>query len=79
MNAYVKDAEWARALLMGLIRECPFGGNPLDCQGHDLRRDLSMEARVDWVQNLSTEECERLYASHLACLRGKEKVAACHF
>ena len=67
------DADLVRALLIGLVRECPMGGNPQDCQIHSLRKTLNMEARVAWVEGLSDRECRQLYYSHLDCLRAKEQ------
>ncbi len=56
-----------RSLLRGLIFECPMGGNPENCQFHEIRK-LTPARRLAWVQSLSAEECRITYAKHRECL-----------
>lgn len=59
-----------RALLTGLVFECPVGGNPVDCQLCEIRQ-RAVADRLQYLRDLSDAEAERLYASHKRCLRDK--------
>ena len=67
-----KSPAYAKTMLMGLIIECPFGGNPKDCPLHE-RRKLPMEQRIKWVKSLSNDELQKAYLVHCECLKKKEK------
>lgn len=63
---------YAKTMLMGLIIECPFGGNPKDCPLYE-RRKLPMNDKIEWVKSLSDDELLKAYQVHCECLRKKEK------
>lgn len=63
---------YIKAMLMGLVLECPLSGNPKDCQLHD-RRKLPLMERIEWVKSLSDDECHHFYKVHCDCLNNKEK------
>ncbi len=67
-----KTPAYAKAMLMGLIIECPFGGNPKDCRLYE-RRKLPMEEKIEWMKSLSGDELLKMYQVHCECLRKKEK------
>lgn len=67
---HLDNPEFIRGMLCGLLFQCPLGGNPCDCQGHDIRL-LSTVERMRWLQNLSDPECRELYRKHLICLETK--------
>ena len=67
-----KSPAYAKTMLMGLIIECPFGGNPKDCPLHE-RRKLAMEQKIKWVKSLSNDELQKAYFVHCECLKKKEK------
>jgi hypothetical protein len=57
-----------RAILSGLTRECPFGGNPGSCCMHEIRKMPPAE-RETWVKGLSPAQVETIYNHHLICSR----------
>ena len=59
-----------RALMCGLTRECPFGGNPEDCCMYEIRK-MPYAERFKWVNELSTVQLETIYHNHLKCSRCK--------
>ena len=67
----------ARMGLYGRILRCPFGDNPAECPLHEIRKQ-SVAERVSWVESLSDDEANRLYALHKTCLGQKmtEKASA---
>jgi len=67
-----KNPVYAKAMLMGLIIECPYGGNPEDCPLYE-RRKLSMKQKIKWVKSLSDDELLKAYHVHCECLRKKAK------
>lgn len=66
------NLESIRAMLIGLIIECPLGGNPKDCQLYE-RRKLSMKEKVKWVNSLSDDECWKISLTHCVCFQEKER------
>lgn len=66
-----EDIAFIRAMLHGLLVECPLGGNPADCQVYAIRKQ-SMRERVAWLKSLSDEECRAMYARHRSCLAEHE-------
>jgi hypothetical protein len=65
--------EYFKVMLMGLIIECPLGGNPKDCQLYE-RRNLPINQNVQWVKSLSNIELKKTYLAHCECLEKKERV-----
>ena len=61
-----------RVVTMGLMFECPYTHNPVDCPVHSLRLKPVAE-RISWVKQLSDEDCRNFYMQHLACLDTKER------
>jgi len=46
---------------------CPFSGtNPPDCQLYEIRK-LTLRERFEWVNGLTTEEAEAVWAHHEKC------------
>ena len=70
MSSTMSLAEEARLALHGRILRCPFGGNPIECPLHEIRK-LSVEKRVAWLASKSDEEVIELYELHNACLECK--------
>jgi hypothetical protein len=64
--------EFVKGMLMGLIIECPLGGNPKDCQLYEHRK-RTMDEKIGWVKSLSDEEYQQVYHLHCECLKKKEK------
>jgi len=60
-----------KAMLAGLIMECPSGGNPNECQFYD-RRKLPLQERIRWLDSILDDECLRIYKLHCDCLSQKE-------
>lgn len=60
-----------RAMMCGVARECPFGGNPKDCCLYRLRQKPYAE-RVKWVLALEEQEIRAIYHHHQNCSRCKE-------
>lgn len=65
----------ARELAVGVLLECPLGGNPADCVLHELRK-WTVEERLDWLDGLSDDSCAELYDLHLQCLQHKSRSGA---
>ena len=65
-------AKDARIALHGRILRCPLGGNPKDCQFHELRR-RPLEERINWLMNQSDEEVVDTYNRHIECFRKKSQ------
>jgi Fe-S-cluster containining protein len=58
--------------LFGLVFACPFqGDNPNSCQLHEIR-ELSPQARVEWVRTLSEQQIRDFLEVHRACLCVKQ-------
>jgi len=66
------SAAYAKAMLVGLIFECPLGGNPEDCQLYEHRK-LPMNQKFGWLNSLSDDELQAYYRVHFDCLVEKEK------
>jgi len=62
------DASQMRALLVGLSRECPFGGNPANCCMHAIRK-IPFKERVERIMKLSDGDMQVIYNQHLHCSR----------
>ena len=61
-----------RSALMSVLDECPFGGNPVDCQCHEIRR-RSVTEQQQFLKSLDDERIVDLYTHHMLCLRTKMK------
>ena len=59
--------EQVRGMVIGLIFECPRGGNPEHCPGYKMRK-LPMEERYKWLMGLNVNELREFYKNHLMCL-----------
>ena len=71
MMTISKDlVEEARYALHGRILRCPFGGNPLECPLHEIRK-LPVADRLAWLEAQSDEEVVELYQLHNACMECK--------
>ncbi len=56
-----------RQSILGLILACPFDGtNPPDCQLCEIRK-FSLKTRFEWVNGLTLEEAEAVWANHEKC------------
>lgn len=64
------DVNQLRAMVVGLVFECPLGGNPDDCMCHSIR-ELPAGERFEWVKRLSDDECIDLFRKHTLCLERK--------
>ncbi len=70
------DIKHVRAMLTGIIFECPLGGNPVDCMCHDLRK-LPAGEKFAWIRAMSDEDCVALYRKHTHCLEMKVGGGCC--
>jgi hypothetical protein len=64
------DVKQIRAMVVGLVFECPLGGNPDDCMCHAVR-EMPAGERFEWVNQLSDDDCLELYRKHSLCLEKK--------
>jgi len=64
------EVKQVRALIVGLVFECPLGGNPDDCMCHTIR-EMPAGERFDWVKRLSDDDCSELFRKHTLCLEKK--------
>lgn len=56
-----------REMLPDLLRACPYHlGESPQCLFHQFRA-LPHSERVEWVQNLTDEECQAIYIKHIRC------------
>ena len=62
-----KGPDYARMMLFGLLKSCPDGDNPSQCQLHELRKMPYCDA-VEIIKGMSDEECMERYEIHLRCL-----------
>ncbi len=69
-DKFLNNPNFVRSMLYGLLLACPLGGNPEDCQGHDLR-ELPLAERISWLESRSDAERKALYLQHLECLECK--------
>jgi len=69
-DKFLNNPSFIRSMLYGLLLACPLGGNPEDCQGHDLRL-LPLSERITWLEERSNAELKSLYLQHLQCLERK--------
>ncbi len=58
-------------ILVGLLFECPRGGNPSDCQLHDIR-ELPVADRIAFLNRLTPEVQDLLLTNHGRCFARKE-------
>ncbi len=64
------DIKQIRAMLVGVLFDCPLGGTPEDCICHHIRK-LPASQRFEWVKQLSDEECREIHRNHMLCLKRK--------
>ncbi|PLX87313.1 MAG: hypothetical protein C0618_06740 [Desulfuromonas sp.] len=57
---------FVKSMLLGLMNQCPSGGNPHDCQFHSIRKATYVEQR-DWLNSTSHDKRIKMYEDHLAC------------
>jgi hypothetical protein len=58
--------------ILGLVLACPFDGTkPPDCQLCEFRK-LPLRTRFEWVNALTLEEAEGIWATHEKCLMLKQ-------
>ena len=63
-----KSSDSSRALLFGLLVNCIFSNSALeDCPLCELRKNLSIEKKHDYVMGLSEEEINSILAQHEEC------------
>lgn len=65
------DEKTLRSCLFGLTIGCPFLDSCEDCIFRKAR-NLAIEEKFDWVQELSYEDAARLYNEHLICFDRRE-------
>ncbi len=70
-NICIDDEGAIKRFIIGLIAECPFGGNPTDCQVSQVR-ELSMKQRINWIDELPLEERKEFYLNHKFCYDAKD-------
>jgi len=68
-----REMEWpdARVYVMGLLVDCPYQPNPVDCALHDIRKK-PLKERVVWSKQLSNKEIQHIISVHKKCLARKE-------
>ena len=70
-NLSDNNSSVVKTVLVGLIIECPLGGNPEDCPLHD-KRELSFSDKFEWVKALTEAELLQTYSIHKQCLANKD-------
>ncbi|HWZ93892.1 MAG TPA: hypothetical protein VNW30_01745 [Opitutaceae bacterium] len=61
-----------RQSILNLVLSCPVeGGNPPDCQLCEYR-NLDLRTRFEWVQGLTLDEAQGIWATHEKCLMLKK-------
>ena len=66
-----EELGYVRAMLSGIVFECPLGIDFEDCLCRDIRK-LPAHERFEWVKQLSAKECFAIYNQHLRCLQKKK-------
>lgn len=66
------DEAHLRARLVGLLFECPRGGNPEYCPLFHVRQ-LPVAKRYEWLKSLTLEQLKNGYIHHLCCLEKNER------
>ena len=63
----LKDADFQRVVLVGLAIKCPCDEDaPEECPLNEIRLKEHPE-RLEWVRQLSDEQCGNVYRRHLSC------------
>lgn len=70
-NLVDKSGIKLRALVAGLLFDCPLGGNPNDCFLCEQRK-LSYEERLDILHELSNDDVVKIYEKHINCLCNRD-------
>jgi hypothetical protein len=65
--------EFARIAMHGRLLRCPAGGNPSDCPLFEIRQ-LSIEARIKWLNSQSDDDVLDMFLNHVRC--ADEKLGA---
>ena len=65
------DMPSARAFIVGLLVECPYGLDTRSCVLSDYRKK-SLKEKLDFSKQLSKEKVKNIIASHKFCLLQKE-------
>ncbi len=68
----VKNYHDDRAMLLGLLIDCPFGISLGSCPLDDLRSRLTLQEKIDYSESLASEEVKTLLTYHAQCLRRRE-------
>ena len=69
----LSDIDAITTQLYGLINECTLGGNPPDCQFHELRK-LSFSERISFINQISDSVKVDYYVKHKACFARKSGI-----
>jgi len=70
MNNGMSIEEEARIYLQARLLRCPFGGNPVDCPLHHIRK-RPMQERYAWLEEQSDQQVVELYRYHEVCAERK--------
>ncbi len=66
------DLHELRQSILSLVLACPFDGTKSpDCQLCELRQ-LNLKTRFEWINGLTLQEAEGIWAAHEKCLTRKE-------
>ena len=57
------DMPSARAFIVGLLVECPYGLNTTDCVLHDYRKK-SLEEKLELSKQLTEDKVKNIIATH---------------
>lgn len=68
----VENFEILKTFIIGLLVECPMGGNPKKCQLYLIRKK-PLKDRLVWLDTLSHAEMKDAFHKHRACLKKLEE------
>ena len=66
------DTPNERVHAMGLLVDCPYESNPVDCVFCDMRKK-PLKERIEWCMELGIEEIQSIIRVHQKCLARREK------